>query len=75
MRGLIDQLSNLNMEMRAAGGNGRNRDIQSYRKTIDDIGYILKSLTANLAMHVNTIVISVGEDLLIQQESIRLMKK
>ncbi len=52
--------------MKAAGGNGRARDVTAYRRSIDDIANILKGLTTNLSTHVNTILVVVGEDVLIQ---------
>jgi hypothetical protein len=66
LQGLIDRLNQLGIEMKAAGGNGRARDVFTYTRAVEDITNNLKGLTKNLEAHVNTVLISVGEDLLIE---------
>ena len=51
--------------MKAAGGNGRARDIFSYTRALEDTRNSLKGLTKNLDAHVDKVLISVGEELLI----------
>lgn len=46
--------------MKAAGGNGRARDIFSYTRALEDITNILRGITKNLEEHVNMILISMG---------------
>lgn len=63
LRGIIDRIHTLDIEMNATGGGvGRARDQFAYLRSIDDVTNILKGLTSNLEEHVNYILISVGED-------------
>jgi hypothetical protein len=52
--------------MKAAGGNGRARDVLTYQSLIDNLVFILKGLTKNLIDHVDIIRVSEGDDIFIQ---------
>lgn len=59
LRGIIDRISTLGIEMKQQGdGVGRARDQFAYKRSIDDVANILKGLTSNLQEHVNFILIS-----------------
>ena len=63
LRGIIDRIHTLGIEMKASGGSvGRARDQYAYTRSIEDVTNILKGLTLSLEDHVNFILISVGED-------------
>lgn len=59
LRGIIDRISTLGIEMKQQGdGVGRARDQFAYKRSIDDVTNILKGLTSNLQEHVSFILIS-----------------
>lgn len=72
---MIIKLHQLAVLMKAAGGNGRAGDILTYQSIIDNLVFILKGLTRNLTDHVDLVRISEGDELFIQQENVRLIKK
>lgn len=58
-----------------SGGGLRARDVVTYQNLMVDLVFILRGLTVNLSDHVNNILISEGEELYIEQEQARLIKK
>ena len=73
--GLVERVHEVGVDIKAAGGVGRARDVFSYQRAIDDLIYILKGLAKNIASHIDIILISSGDLLTIEQEQTRMNKK
>ena len=61
--------------MKAAGGNGRARDVVTYQNLVDNLIFLLRGLTKDLAYHVNIILVNDGNEDIVQKEQDRLHKK
>lgn len=48
--------------MKAAGGNGRARDILTYSSLVENLMYIMKGLSKNLSDHVDAIRVSQADE-------------
>jgi hypothetical protein len=63
IRGMIEKLHQLSIEMRAAGGNGRARDILTYTSLVENLMYIMRGLSKNLSDHVDAVRVNQGDEL------------
>jgi hypothetical protein len=68
LKGMIEKLHHLSVEMKAAGGNGRARDVVTYQNLVDNLIFLLRGLTKDLAQHAETILVNEGNDSIIQVE-------
>jgi hypothetical protein len=75
IKGMIEKLHQLSIEMKAAGGNGRARDIVTYTNLVENLIFLLRGLTKDLTYHINMIMINSGSDQKVKVEQDRLNKK
>ena len=75
LKAMIEKLHQLSVEMKAAGGNGRARDVVTYQNLVDNLIFLLRGLTKDLAAHIDTILVNDGNEYIVQQEQDRLHKK
>jgi|LauGreDrversion4_2_1035121.scaffolds.fasta_scaffold5475709_1 hypothetical protein len=49
LKGMIDKLHQLSIQIKAAGGNGRARDVVTYTNLVENLIFLLRGLTKDLA--------------------------
>jgi hypothetical protein len=68
LKGMIEKLHQLSIQIKAAGGNGRARDVVTYTNLVENLIFLLRGLTKDLAMHTENIIINDGNESIIKQE-------
>jgi len=75
VKGMIEKFHQLSIEIKAAGGNGRARDVVTYTNLVENLIFLLRGLTKDLSSHIENILINDSNEHAIRREQDRLFKK